>query len=64
MLTFSLSTGKPINLPPESEEAAFFYAVKLETQHARDAVFNKNFFSDWKSILKSNPPVGRTLPYV
>jgi DNA topoisomerase-1 len=48
--------GKPVDLPPESEEAAFFYAVKIETQHARDAVFNGNFFDDWKKILKKNPP--------
>ncbi|UZJ56397.1 hypothetical protein CBS101457_005717 [Exobasidium rhododendri] len=49
--------GKPISLPPLSEEAAFFYAIKIETQHARDAVFNQNFFKDWKIILKQNPPL-------
>lgn len=49
--------GKPVRLSPEAEEAAYFYAVKLETQHARDAVFNQNFFKDWKAILKEHKPV-------
>jgi len=26
--------------------------------HAQDAVFNKNFFEDWKKVLKKDPPVG------
>lgn len=52
--------GKPISLPPDAEEAAFFYAVKLETQHARDTVFRKNFFEDWSRILKKNPPLDGT----
>lgn len=43
-------------LPPESEEVAMFYAVKLETQHASNPIFNKNFFEDFQSYLKKYPP--------
>lgn len=33
-----------------------FYAVKLETQHASNPIFNKNFFEDFQSYLKRYPP--------
>jgi DNA topoisomerase-1 len=49
--------GKSVNLPPAAEEVAGFYAAMLETPHAQDVVFNKNFFEDWKKVLKENPPV-------
>ena len=39
--------GKPVPLPPESEEVAMFYAVKLESQHASNPIFNRNFFEDF-----------------
>ena len=29
----------------------------LETDHAKDPTFNKNFFDDWSSLLKKHPPV-------
>jgi DNA topoisomerase-1 len=29
----------------------------LETPHAQDTVFNKNFFEDWKKVMKDYPPV-------
>ncbi|KAI0301022.1 hypothetical protein B0F90DRAFT_1844311 [Multifurca ochricompacta] len=48
--------GKPIDLPPESEEVAGFYGAMLETDHAKDATFNKNFFDDWSKVLKKHPP--------
>ena len=51
------STGKPVDLPPESEEVAGFYGAMIETDHAQDAVFNKNFFTDFKKVLKDHPPV-------
>lgn len=47
-----------MNLSPASEEVAGFYAALLETEHAQDATFNKNFFDDWKRVLKEYPPVG------
>ena len=49
--------GRPVSLPPESEEVAMFYAVKLETQHAQNPIFNKNFFEDFCVSLKKFPPV-------
>ncbi|KAJ3567168.1 hypothetical protein NP233_g6533 [Leucocoprinus birnbaumii] len=48
--------GKPVDLPPEAEEVAGFYGAMLETPHAQDAVFNKNFFDDWKKVMKDHPP--------
>ncbi|KAJ2999594.1 hypothetical protein NUW54_g6916 [Trametes sanguinea] len=48
--------GEPVDLPPESEEVAGFYAALLESPHAQDAVFNKNFFDDFLKVLKKSPP--------
>ncbi|KAL4073883.1 hypothetical protein J3A83DRAFT_4091530, partial [Scleroderma citrinum] len=48
--------GKQVDLPPESEEVAGFYAAMLETDHAKDNTFNKNFFEDWLNVLKQYPP--------
>ncbi|KAI6040294.1 DNA topoisomerase I [Pisolithus marmoratus] len=48
--------GREVDLPPESEEVAGFYAAMLETDHAKDKTFNKNFFEDWLKVLKDHPP--------
>ncbi|KAG6861092.1 hypothetical protein C0995_004029 [Termitomyces sp. Mi166 len=48
--------GKEVVLPPAAEEVAGFYGAMLETDHAKDATFNKNFFEDWKLVLKKHPP--------
>ncbi|KAI0745150.1 hypothetical protein C8Q76DRAFT_607489 [Earliella scabrosa] len=48
--------GQVVDLPPESEEVAGFYAAMLETDHAKDVTFNKNFFDDFLKVLKKNPP--------
>jgi DNA topoisomerase-1 len=48
--------GKPVDLPPESEEVACFFATMLETEHTQDATFRKNFFEDWKTVMKRHPP--------
>ncbi|KAK0553511.1 DNA topoisomerase 1 [Tilletia horrida] len=52
--------GKPVTLPPQSEEAAMFYAIKIETDYVKKPsnakIFNKNFFDDWKKILSKHPP--------
>ena len=47
-----------MDLPLPAEEVAGFYATMIETEHAQDATFNANFFNDWKTVLKENPPVG------
>ena len=44
-------------MPPAAEEVAGFYAALLETDHAKDTVFNKNFFRDFLDTLKKDPPV-------
>ncbi|KAF9501514.1 hypothetical protein BDN71DRAFT_1460986 [Pleurotus eryngii] len=48
--------GREVDLPPAAEEVAGFYAAMIETDHARDAVFNKNFFEDFKKVLEKHPP--------
>ncbi|KAJ6625604.1 hypothetical protein B0H10DRAFT_2002165 [Mycena sp. CBHHK59/15] len=48
--------GQELDLPPAAEEVATFYAALIETDHAQDATFNKNFFEDWKTVLKKHPP--------
>ncbi|KAH9991825.1 hypothetical protein BJV77DRAFT_1006047 [Russula vinacea] len=53
--------NKPIHLPPESEEVAGFYGAMLETDHAKDVTFNKNFFDDWSKVLKKHPPRDGTI---
>lgn len=57
----TISIGKPVDLPPAAEEVAGFYAALLETDHAKDAVFNKNFFEDFLQVLKKNPPVSASV---
>ena len=53
--------GKFVELSPESEEVAGFYGALLETDHAKDKVFNKNFFEDFLQVLKKNPPVRKSI---
>ncbi|KZV62587.1 hypothetical protein PENSPDRAFT_591194 [Peniophora sp. CONT] len=52
--------GKPVELPPAAEEVAGFYGAMIETDHAKDATFNQNFFADFQKVLKKNPPVDGT----
>src|SRR5258708_32985344 len=64
--------GKEVNLPPESEEVAGFFGTMLETDHAKDATFQRNFFHDFLEVLNRHPvrpsspfllqPVRHTLP--
>ncbi|TEB37652.1 topoisomerase I [Coprinellus micaceus] len=51
-----LYNGKAVDLPPEAEEVAGFYGAMIETDHAQDATFNKNFFEDFKKVLEKHPP--------
>ncbi|PSR73198.1 hypothetical protein PHLCEN_2v10919 [Hermanssonia centrifuga] len=48
--------GKSVDLPAAAEEVAGFYAALLESDHAKDQTFNKNFFTDFLTVLKKNPP--------
>ncbi|CAG8578426.1 11356_t:CDS:10, partial [Acaulospora colombiana] len=48
--------GKPVDLPPESEEVASFFAAMIDTDHAQNATFRANFFKDWQETLKEYPP--------
>ncbi|KAI8866944.1 hypothetical protein GQ42DRAFT_127476 [Ramicandelaber brevisporus] len=44
--------GRRLNLEPDAEEVAWFFGQMLDTEHAKNATFQKNFFSDFKSVLK------------
>ena len=46
--------GKPVNLPVEAEEVAGFFGAMVETDHAKNPVFQKNFFNDFKEVLKES----------
>ncbi|CEP22540.1 K03163 DNA topoisomerase I [Cyberlindnera jadinii] len=46
--------GKPVNLPPAAEEVAGFYAAMLETDHAKNPTFQKNFFKDFLKVLEES----------
>ncbi|KAE8148013.1 hypothetical protein BDV25DRAFT_159130 [Aspergillus avenaceus] len=45
--------GVPVNLHPDAEEVAGFFGSMLNaTQHVENPTFQKNFFADFKDILK------------
>ena len=44
--------GKPVNLPIEAEEVAGFFGAMVETDHAKNPVFQSNFFQDFQQVLK------------
>ncbi|KAK1636544.1 eukaryotic DNA topoisomerase I [Colletotrichum phormii] len=50
-----LYDGKPVNLPIEAEEVACFFGAMLNSKHNVDnPVFQKNFFDDFKAVLKES----------
>jgi DNA topoisomerase-1 len=49
--------GEEIVLPPEAEEIAGFFAALLETEHAKNEIFAKNFFEDFRSLLVEKFPL-------
>ncbi|KAG0680219.1 DNA topoisomerase 1 [Pichia californica] len=46
--------GKPVTLPIEAEEVAGFFGALLESEHAKNPVFQKNFFKDFQNVLKDS----------
>lgn len=44
--------GKPVDLPPLAEEVAGYFAAMIETDHAKNPVFQQNFFNDFLQVLK------------
>ena len=51
-----LYDNKPITLSPVSEEVASFFAQMLETDFTKNPTFIKNFFQDFKQVLKEFDP--------
>lgn len=50
--------GKPVTLPPAAEEVAGFFGAMLETDHAKNPVFQKNFFTDFVEVLNESGGCG------
>lgn len=46
--------GQPVSLPVEAEEVAGFFGAMVETDHAKNPVFQKNFFNDFVAVLKES----------
>lgn len=46
--------GEEVELTPEQEEIATFYAVMMETDYAKMDRFNENFFKSFKESLGEN----------
>lgn len=46
--------GKAVALPIEAEEVAGFFGALLESDHAKNPTFQKNFFNDFKNVLEEN----------
>jgi len=46
-----LYDGKPLDLTPEQEEMATFYAQMIETDWIKKKTFNKNFFLEFRRML-------------
>lgn len=44
--------GKPVELLKEAEEVAGFFGAMVETDHAKNPVFQKNFFEDFLAVIK------------
>jgi DNA topoisomerase-1 len=49
--------GKEIDLSPASEEVAGFFAQLVGTPYAENPTFCKNFFEDFRSVLKEHDAV-------
>ncbi|GAA5876326.1 hypothetical protein JCM16303_007100 [Sporobolomyces ruberrimus] len=52
--------GKPVELAPEAEEVASFFAAILESDHVKNPTFVANFFTDFLKILEEHPPLDGT----
>ncbi|KAL7749986.1 DNA topoisomerase 1 [Sorochytrium milnesiophthora] len=48
-----LYDGNPVELEPEVEEVATFFAAVIGTPHEQNAIFIKNFWDDFSALLKS-----------
>lgn len=46
--------GKFVKLPVEAEEVAGFFGAMIETDHAKNPTFQKNFFKDFCAVLKES----------
>eukprot|EP00492_Amphilonche_elongata_P005442 TRINITY_DN790_c0_g1_i1.p1 TRINITY_DN790_c0_g1~~TRINITY_DN790_c0_g1_i1.p1 ORF type:complete len:464 (-),score=97.49 TRINITY_DN790_c0_g1_i1:27-1418(-) len=55
--------GKALDLTPDQEEAATWFAAILQSDHAENPTFCKNFFADWRRILTA-PSQARRFPEV
>lgn len=46
--------GKPVDLPVDAEEVAGFFGAMLDSDHAKNPIFQKNFFADFLEVLEES----------
>lgn len=46
--------GKQVDLPPLAEEVAGYFAAMIDTDHAKNPVFQQNFFNDFLQVLEES----------
>ncbi|CCG83818.1 protein of unknown function [Taphrina deformans PYCC 5710] len=54
--------GRPLDLTSEAEEVAGFFGALIETDHAQNPVFVKNFFEDFQNVCKDSGMKKETIP--
>ena len=54
--------GKPLTLTTEAEEVAGFFGAMLETDHAQNPTFVKNFFEDFQKVCRDSGMAESSVP--
>lgn len=57
LFKFLIPLGKEVELNPDAEEVASFFAALLGTDHAANPTFKSNFFKDFLAICKRQKEV-------
>lgn len=54
--------GRPLELTAEAEEVAGFFGALIESDHAENPTFVKNFFEDFQAVCKSSGMAKDSIP--
>ena len=57
MTVYQFNQGVDVDLSPEAEEVASFYAALIGSDYVENKTFRDNFFSDFLAICKCQPTV-------
>jgi DNA topoisomerase IB len=55
------NAGEDVELTPEQEEVATWYATMLDTEYVGKPTFNRNFFEDFKKVLNPKGAAKHTI---